>query len=109
MLFCSGQVHYDLLQRKEEMQDKQTAIVRIEQLYPFPEEQVLELIGKLKPEKTWWVQEEPANMGAAGYIRLHWPAGEIGIISRPASAATAVGYKKVHDQQLKDILDVGFA
>lgn len=105
LILCSGQVYYDLLNKLEQINSKDIAILRIEQLYPLELAQIQKVLEDLHPKKICWVQEEPANMGAADYIQKCWTFGEIKMISRPASAATAVGYKKVHDHQLKEILD----
>lgn len=83
-------------------------IVRIEQLYPFPKKQLNQILIKHKKARLIWVQEEPANMGAASYLQMNWNLNNLEIISRPASAASAVGYKKIHDAQLQEILQTAF-
>ncbi|HMZ40646.1 MAG TPA: 2-oxoglutarate dehydrogenase E1 component [Saprospiraceae bacterium] len=108
LIFCSGQVYYDLVSSRSERNDQYTTIIRIEQLYPFPTDQIQTLIRSIRPQHIRWVQEEPANMGAASFVKSNWPDSKIEIISRPASAATAVGYKKVHDLQIKEILERSF-
>ncbi|MGB4970648.1 MAG: 2-oxoglutarate dehydrogenase E1 component, partial [Saprospiraceae bacterium] len=108
IIFCSGQIYYDLKLKQEQIQSKNKAIIRIEQLYPFPTKQIEKMLLKFPNAKTSWVQEEPLNMGAASFIKLHWNWNAIQIIARPASASTAVGFKKIHDRQLQDILETAF-
>lgn len=104
LLICSGQIYYELIHHLEENKIKDIAILRLEQLYPLNRSKLDKLIEPFLKTEMIWVQEEPENMGAASYIQKAWPYGSIKFIARPASAATAVGYKKIHDQQLKEIL-----
>ncbi|MEP7197783.1 MAG: 2-oxoglutarate dehydrogenase E1 component [Saprospiraceae bacterium] len=108
VLVCSGQVYYDLIHKKEELKNTEIEILRIEQLYPLPEAGIQKILKQYSKAEFVWVQEEPRNMGAADFIVKNWPNKSLKIISRPESAATAVGYKKVHDQQLKEILEEAF-
>ncbi|MBY0281243.1 MAG: 2-oxoglutarate dehydrogenase E1 component [Alphaproteobacteria bacterium] len=71
VVLCSGKVYYDLLQRREEMKDKGTALIRIEQLYPFPTEELIKALEPYKNADIVWCQEEPKNMGAWSFIRSH--------------------------------------
>ena len=87
-----------------ESERKDLAIIRIEQLYPFPEKQIEAILQKYNPAEVIWCQEEPLNMGAATYMSLQWKWGNLKICGRSASAASAVGHKKIHDQQLSDLL-----
>ena len=112
VLLCAGQVYYDLLNaRKERELEQDIAIVRIEQLYPFPTEQVAAELAKFPALKeVMWVQEEPRNQGAWYQIR-HRLEGLLGakqtlaFAGRPSSASPAVGYMSKHVAQLKDFLD----
>lgn len=108
IIFCSGQIYYDLKSKREELKSNHCMIVRIEQLYPFPKKQLDQILIKHKKARLIWVQEEPANMGAASYLQMNWNLNNLEIISRPASAASAVGYKKIHDAQLQEILQTAF-
>jgi len=107
LLLCSGKIYYDLEAYREEEKIKDTAIVRLEQLYPYPEKQLQKMIKKYPKAELSWVQEEPRNMGAASYIfeRMN---GQVNIISRDASASTATGYKKVHDKQQEELVARAF-
>ena len=106
-LFCSGKIYYDLLAKKEADNRDDVAIIRLEQLYPFPEKQVEALYKKYKNAKCFWVQEEPLNMGPWQYVLSFYPE-QFELISRRASASTATGYKKVHDEQQQAIVDKAF-
>ncbi len=99
LLFCTGKLYYDLLKAKEENKKDNVAIVRIEQLYPFPEDQVNTILKKYGKAEKFWVQEESANMGAWDYLMRYWRHTDIERISRKATASPATGFKKMHDQQ----------
>lgn len=104
VLFCTGKVYYDLNEKFKEEKVENTAIVRLEQLYPLPEKQIMELYHKYNKAVWYWVQEEPLNMGAASFLRMNLTAFNFGMIGRPASAATATGYSKVHKEEQAEIL-----
>lgn len=108
VLQCSGKVYYDLLKRKREEKRDDIAIVRFEQLYPFPSNQVDDLKKKYKGIETFWVQEEPSNMGGWQYVNAFFLDHDFKLIARKSSASPATGYKKVHDQQQQDIVDRAF-
>jgi 2-oxoglutarate dehydrogenase E1 component len=75
---------------------KETAIIRVEQLHPFPEKQLKTILKKYKDAKLVWAQEEPANMGCLSYILRMMPKYELEVVSRKASASPATGFSKVH-------------
>ncbi|CAA2929928.1 2-oxoglutarate dehydrogenase E1 component [Arsenophonus endosymbiont of Bemisia tabaci] len=111
VVLCSGKVYYDLLQQRREKKQKNIAIVRIEQLYPFPHK---DLETTLKPyahvRDFVWCQEEPLNQGAwycsQHNIREAIPKGLLlSYAGRPASASAAVGYASVHQEQQKALVD----
>lgn len=106
---CSGKIYYDLLAEREILKSTDVAIIRIEQLYPFPKKQLDEVLTHYKNANTFlWVQEEPQNMGAWGYllrtVSSHLKYGELQCIARAESASPATGSKKVHEIQQKEIL-----
>lgn len=116
VLLCSGKVYYDLLDRQEKEQRKDIAIVRVEQLHPFPKKRIYEEISKYgKKVEVVWVQEEPENMGAWTFVlrmlykewidEKHAPWK---VISRKASASPATGYSKVHAKTQLAIVDEAF-
>jgi 2-oxoglutarate dehydrogenase E1 component len=85
------------------------AIVRLEQIYPLAYNQLDALYKKYSKAIWFWVQEEPLNMGAAGFLQANLKAINFGVISRHASAATATGYAKVHAQEQAEIIDTAFS
>ena len=106
VVFCSGKFYYDLLESKEELSLMNMAIVRLEQLYPFPKNQVEELILKYGKDTTYiWAQEEPENMGAWSFILRFWNFGPIQCCARHSSASPASGSPKVHEIRHKEIID----
>jgi 2-oxoglutarate dehydrogenase E1 component len=110
VLFCSGKVYFDLAERQQKDNRKDTAIVRLEQLYPLPVQQLESLYKKYSQAATWfWVQEEPLNMGAASFLQMNLKSINYGVISRQPSAATATGYSKVHAQEQAEIIETAFS
>ena len=105
VVFCTGKVYYDLLERKEHFEARDIALVRIEQLYPFPKKQVEEVIASYPNAIQWlWLQEEPQNMGAWSFIRDNITSVPIQVVSRLASGSPAVGLSKIHVQEQEEII-----
>ncbi|MCC6461885.1 MAG: 2-oxoglutarate dehydrogenase E1 component [Saprospiraceae bacterium] len=109
LLLCTGKVYYDLLKRQEEEKREDVAIVRLEQIYPFPKDQFDALLKKYNKAKLVWVQEEPANMGAWGFLALNYPEYGWARVSRMATASPATGFLKKHEQEQKDLVTAAFA
>ncbi|AEW01280.1 2-oxoglutarate dehydrogenase E1 component [Niastella koreensis] len=109
VLFCSGKVYFDLAERQQKENKKDTAIIRLEQLYPLPVKQLEALYSKYNKATWFWVQEEPLNMGAASFLQMNLKSINYGVISRQPSAATATGYAKVHAQEQTEIIDTAFS
>jgi len=108
VLFCTGKIYYDLLDKKVADNRDDVAIVRIEQLYPFPKTQIQAAIDKYNNADLFWVQEEPSNMGAWQYILAFYHNYEIQLIARKSSASPATGFKKVHEAQQHSIVIKAF-
>jgi 2-oxoglutarate dehydrogenase E1 component len=115
MIVCSGKVVYDLRNAREEKKALDTAIVRVEQLYPFPHKTFAAEIKKY-PHLTElvWCQDEPQNQGAwffvQHYILENMLEGQkLGYAGRPASSSPAVGYAHLHQEQQKTLLDQAFS
>ncbi|HVA97400.1 MAG TPA: 2-oxoglutarate dehydrogenase E1 component, partial [Bacteroidia bacterium] len=109
VVFCSGKIYYDLLERQEKENDNSIAIVRLEQIYPLPLAQLKAIVAKYTNAKDWfWVQEEPENMGAWTFMAMNFREVPLKLISRPASASPATGYHVIHDQQQEQILEKVF-
>lgn len=115
ILFCSGKIFYDLLAEREKRKDMQTALLRIEQLYPLPLEKLKSFLQKYKTiERCLWVQEEPENMGAwnfiGPYLQTLLPASvKFGYVGRAASPTTATGSNKKHKSEQQALLDEAFS
>ncbi len=108
VLFCSGKVYYDLADFQKKNNKKDTAIIRLEQLYPLPAKQLEELYHKYNKATWFWVQEEPLNMGAASFLQMNLKNINYGVISRQPSASPATGFNKVHAQEQKEIIETAF-
>jgi 2-oxoglutarate dehydrogenase E1 component len=109
VLFCSGKIYYELAEKQKQEQRNDIAIVRLEQIYPLPIEQITALQKKYAKAVWFWVQEEPMNMGAASFLQMNLKAIKFGVISRQASASTATGYMKVHTKEQNDIINTAFS
>jgi 2-oxoglutarate dehydrogenase E1 component len=111
VVMCSGKVYYDLLEQRRKDEQTDVAIIRIEQLYPFPHAEIGQVVSKFKHVKDWvWCQEEPQNQGAWYCSQHHFwsalpSAATLTYAGRKASASPAVGYISVHNQQQKDLVD----
>ncbi len=109
VILCTGKVYFDLLDKKRNDKREDVAIVRLEQLYPLPEKQLEAIFKKYKNAKLRWVQEEPANMGAWTHLLFHFHQKKpMELVSRPANANPATGYKKKHDQQQAELVEDAF-
>lgn len=106
LVLCSGKVYYDIVERREKEGVTDMAVVRMEQLYPFPQVQVDAILAKYKKaEKILWVQEEPENMGPWIYIFKHLYKTGIEYVGRNESASPATGYVKMHNAQSEVIME----
>jgi len=109
LVFTYGKLYYDLHKRQAEEGVTNMAIVRVEQLYPLPIEQIKSIITKYpKLENVYWVQDEPSNMGAWSHIQRFLPEVLFTLVSRSASASPAGGLMHQHNTRLKKILDSVF-
>lgn len=109
VIFCTGKIYYDLFQKRERDNRKDVMIVRIEQLYPFPKNQIDALIADLKTVKEWvWAQEEPINMGPWHFITQQMPDLALRCISRIESASPATGIASIHETNQAKIVDSAF-
>lgn len=109
LVFVSGKLYYELLERKEEDNATDVAIVRLEQFYPFPEKKVNKIIAKYNNAKeVIWAQEEPENMGGWSFVMRHFKGVDLRLISRLASASPASGSSKVFAKRQAAIIDEVF-
>ncbi|WP_334031846.1 2-oxoglutarate dehydrogenase E1 component [Alteromonas sp. P256] len=111
VVMCSGKVYYDLLDQRRKNEQSDVAIVRLEQLYPFPQEECAKIVAQYSHVKDWvWCQEEPQNQGAWYCSQHHfWQAipegAKLTYAGREASSSPAVGYVSVHNQQQKALIE----
>ena len=109
VLLCSGKVYFDLLDRQEKDKRKDVAIVRLEQLHPFPTKQVDAELAKYKGADLYFVQEEPENMGYWSYVirEFGWAKFK-GLVARKKSASPATGFLKVHGVEQANLINKAF-
>ncbi len=114
LVMCSGKVYYDLYNRRAELEKDDVAIIRIEQLYPFPEKALKNAIAEYTNlESVVWCQEEPMNQGAwycsqhhmRNVLHKHDPKLYLEGVGRPHAAAPAVGYISVHLEQQEKLVN----
>ncbi len=108
VLLCSGKIYFDLSEKQMAENRQDVAIVRLEQLYPLPANQLKALQEKYKKAEWVWVQEEPRNMGALSYLKLNQEEIPMTYISRPAGAASATGFSKMHAKEQQSLIDQAF-
>ncbi|MEW6467960.1 MAG: 2-oxoglutarate dehydrogenase E1 component [Bacteroidota bacterium] len=110
LVFCNGKIYYELMAKKQELKNGSVAIVRIEQLYPFPAKKIKAILARYRKAKEYlWVQEEPENMGAWSYLLRTFRDVPLRCIARPESASPATGSKKQSEKQQKEIVDKTFS
>jgi 2-oxoglutarate dehydrogenase E1 component len=109
VIMCSGKIYFDLEEKRQKENRNDIAIVRVEQLYPLPQNQLDVLYKKYTKAIWYWVQEEPLNMGAATYMRMNLKNINFYIISRQATAATATGYAKIHAKEQAEIIQTALS
>jgi 2-oxoglutarate dehydrogenase E1 component len=109
VLLCSGKIYYDLLDRQQKEKRSDVAIVRLEQIYPMPYDQLNAIRDKYVNATEWiWVQEEPRNMGAWPYLVRKLRRENLEVISRKESSSTATGFSKQHTSQQEYIISKAF-
>ena len=112
ILVCSGKVYFDLLEARREHEIADQAIIRLEQLYPFPKEELIALIEQYpNAQELIWVQEEPRNQGAWSTLLSKRHLGgcfpdekPLYCVARPYSASPAVGYASLHHEQQQQLV-----
>lgn len=107
VLLCTGKVYFDLLEEQQKKKAKDVAIVRLEQLYPYPKKQLEKILKKYSNPKLVWVQEEPENMGAWSFM-LRISGLDLTLVSRKSMASPATGYSKVHKEEQAQIVNKAF-
>jgi 2-oxoglutarate dehydrogenase E1 component len=113
VVLCTGKVYYDLLAERETRGIKDVAIVRVEELYPFPAKPLAEQFKRYPKAEVVWCQEEPANMGAWFFVdrRIEGVLNDCGrkerpiYVGRPDAASPATGYLKRHNKEQAELVD----
>jgi 2-oxoglutarate dehydrogenase complex dehydrogenase (E1) component-like enzyme len=112
VLLCTGKIYYDLVAARQRQARNDVAIVRVEQLYPLPAEEIRAELDRYPTAQLVWVQEEPANQGAWPFMALSLPEYLGGRLlaraSRRASASPAVGSPSVHEAQQREVVAAAF-
>jgi len=111
LLFCSGKIYYELAQERERLNRLDTAIIRIEQLYPLDIDEIRDIVAECPEDcRLFWVQEEPENMGSWRYMARLFQEIPIlvGYIGRPADSCPAVGSHHIHSEQQAAIIHEAF-
>jgi 2-oxoglutarate dehydrogenase E1 component len=109
VLICSGKVYFDLLERQEKDKRKDVAIIRLEQLHPFPTKQVEAELAKYKAAEIFYVQEEPENMGYWSYVIREFGWSRFTqLVARKISASPATGFLKVHGEEQAALINRAF-
>ena len=116
LVLCSGRVYYDLLSQRTKQERDDIALVRVEELYPLPAQEIAAEVAKYPNAEIVWVQDEPENQGPWGYLALSLPdqvpaitERGISVISRPASAAPSAGTMALHKVEQEELLAKVFA
>lgn len=118
LIFCSGKVYYDLLEARREKNINDVALVRVEQYYPFPAEEVMAELKRYPNAEVVWAQEEPENMGAWRFVgpRIGDLLDQMGrsnlrirYVGRKEAASPAAGYMKLHTREQAQLIEDAFA
>ena len=112
VLVCSGKVYYDLAKKRDELGTQAVAVLRLEQLYPWPEAQLSAVLGRYRLAQQWvWVQEESQNMGGWTFAepRLRAMNFPFEYVGRDASASPATGSHHVHEKEQRLLVEGAFA
>jgi multifunctional 2-oxoglutarate metabolism enzyme len=113
VLLCTGKIAHELMDKRDDL-DAPVAVVRVEQLYPWPEESIVTTISSYPyAHEVWWVQEEPANMGAWNFVharlaRTLRDGAELRHVAREASASPATGSQTIHEREQEQLLAAAF-
>jgi 2-oxoglutarate dehydrogenase E1 component len=107
VLLCSGKVYFDLLEEQSKRKSKDTVIIRVEQLHPFPKKQLAKELKRFNNPTLCWVQEEPENMGSWSFI-LRVSDLDMKVVARRAAASPATGFPKVHKEEQNQLVNRAF-
>jgi len=108
VLLCTGKIYYELFEKQQKDNRDDIAIIRVEQLHPFPKKQLNALIAQYKKAKVYWVQEEPFNMGGWTFMLRMYSEQPLEVIARRPSASPSTGFAKIHAQEQAEIIRRAF-
>ena len=118
VLLCSGKIYYDLVEGLGVPNSAGVAIIRVEQLYPFPQSELIEALRSTTAADVVWVQEEPVNYGPWGWLRSHFEAaiaaaggspGNLTVVARPESPSSAGSFHAEHDADQRKLVAAALA
>jgi 2-oxoglutarate dehydrogenase E1 component len=109
VLLCTGKLYYELYERQQADKRDDVAIIRLEQMHPFPQTQVDAHLNQYPDAKVYWVQEEPFNMGGWTFmLRMYKGAKPLSVIARESSASPSTGFSKIHAKEQAEIISRAF-
>ncbi|TLV03617.1 2-oxoglutarate dehydrogenase E1 component [Dyadobacter luticola] len=109
VLLCTGKLYYELFEKQQTDKRDDVAIIRLEQMHPFPQTQVDAHLAKYPNAKVYWVQEEPFNMGGWTFmLRMYKGAKPLEVIARESSASPSTGFSKIHAKEQAEIVNRAF-
>ncbi|CAG4993312.1 2-oxoglutarate dehydrogenase E1 component [Dyadobacter sp. CECT 9275] len=109
ILFCTGKLYYELYEKQQADKRDDVAIIRLEQMHPFPQNQIDEHLAQFKNAKAYWVQEEPFNMGGWTFmLRMYKGNKPLEVIARESSASPSTGFSKIHAKEQAEIVRRAF-
>jgi 2-oxoglutarate dehydrogenase E1 component len=108
VVLCTGKLFFELQEVQQKKKIKDTALIRLEQLYPFPKHQLQTVLKKYKNAELIWAQEEPYNMGYWAYIHRFMPDEKWKVVARKSSASPATGYSKLHKTEQEKLINQAF-
>jgi 2-oxoglutarate decarboxylase len=113
VLVCTGKLGHELMDKRDEL-GAPAVVVRVEQLYPWPEDDIVTAVSRYpNAREVWWVQEEPSNMGAWTFVharlaRALRDRAELRHVAREASASPATGSQTIHEREQQHLLAAAF-
>jgi len=109
VLLCTGKLYYELYEKQQKDKRDDVAIIRLEQMHPFPQKQIDEHLALYENAKVFWVQEEPFNMGGWTFmLRMYNGKKPLEVIARRSSASPSTGFAKIHAQEQAEIIRRAF-
>ena len=109
VLLCTGKLYYELYERQQKDNRDDVAIIRLEQMHPFPQTQIDAHLAQYPNAKVYWVQEEPFNMGGWTFmLRMYKGAKPLQVIARESSASPSTGFSKIHAKEQAEIISRAF-